>query len=184
MAKRPRLSEDSFLAHLFSPKKQPLPTGLRKATLKGTKGQRSTRLKAFNQMNPFNQEVLKRSGTRDSYLRGDSTLADAKRALRPQAIAKKLAKPVRNRVKPAPILSDRRKRLEQYIAEHLKKELRFARVPVNDRTVDAEIVWLGDNADEDMLGWSYGKIKYAGRRNSEYEVADNYGRTHNPFWYH
>jgi hypothetical protein len=183
MAKRPGLSEDTFLAHLFSPSKQPLPSGLRKTTLKGTKGQTKSRLNAFNRMAPFKQEVLKRSGTRDSYLRGQTTLADAKRALRPQAIAKKLAKPTKQRIKPTPV-SDRRRKLDEYIAAHLKRTVRNAGRPVNDRTVDAEIVWLGDDADTDMLLWGYGQIKYAGRKGSEYEKHDDDGHTHNPFWYH
>lgn len=182
MAKRPKLSDESFLAHLFSPSKQPLPSGLRKTTLKGSKGQRRSRLLSYNRMDPFKQEVLKRSGTRDSYLRGESTLADAKRALRPQAIAKAIAKPVKPRGKVTPV-TDRRKRLDAYIAEHIKKTVRHTG-RLDERTVDAEIVWLGDDADNSMADWSYGQIKYAGRKGSEYDRFDDTGRRHNPFWYH
>lgn len=180
MVKRPKLSDVSFLGHLFSPKRQPLPTGLRKTVLKGTKGQRKGRVAAFNRMSPFNQELLKRSGTRDSYLRGETSLADAKRTLRPTAERQGLAKPLRNTL----ATPSRRERLERFIADHIKRTARNAGRPVNPRTVDAEIVWLGDSADENMLGWDYGRLKYAGRQGSEYEVLDDRGRRHNPFWYH
>jgi hypothetical protein len=70
------------------------------------------------------------------------------------------------------------------IAEHLKRTVRSAGRSVNNRKVDAEIVWLGDNASEDMLRWDYGKFKYAGRKGSEYEQRDEFGKIHNPLWYH
>src|ERR1700750_76770 len=98
MAKRPGLSEDSFLAHLFSPAKTPLPSGIRKTKLKGTKGQSKGRVAAFNRMTPFKQEMLKRAGLRDQYLRGNASLADAKKALRPKAESKGLAKILRPRL--------------------------------------------------------------------------------------
>jgi hypothetical protein len=181
MAKRIPLSENSFLAHLFSPKRNPQPSGIRKTELKGLKGGRTkARLNAFNRMSPFNQELLKRSGQRDAYLRGEATLADAKSSLRPKAIAQKLAKPLRTKTKYKP---SGMTGLDRMIAEHLKKTVRAEGKNVNDRTVEDEIVWL-DNGTEAMTGWSYGKIKYAGRKGSEYERVDSVGKTHNPFWYH
>jgi len=182
MAKRPKLSEDSFLGHLFSPAKNPLPTGVRKTTLKGAKGQRKGRVAAFNRMTPFKQELLKRSGTRDSYLRGETTLADAKARLRPQAIAKNLAKALR----PKTVASPRELPLDKRIAAFLIRKLHDGGTskPVNPQTVYDQNPYFGDNADESILSWGSGRIKHAGRKGSEYEVVDDQGVTHNPFWYH
>lgn len=181
MAKRIPLSEQSFLAHVFAPKRNPLPSGIRKTTLKGTRGGRTTgRLAAFNRMSPFNQELLKRSGQREAYLRGQASLADAKAALRPKAIAANLAKPLRSAKK---IASGRITALDRMIAEHLKRTVRAEGKDVNDRTVENQMVWL-DNGTDAMTTWSYGQVKYAGRKGSEYERVDTEGVTHNPFWYH
>lgn len=182
MAKRPSLSEESFLGHLFSPAKKPLPTGLRKTKLKGAKGQHKGRVAAYNRMTPFKQELLKRSGTRDAYLRGESTLAEAKNALRPSAIAKKLARPLRSKPSKtaAPELTDLDKRIAQYIITTMAGREN----PINPQTVYDQNPYLGDNAEQEMLHWNAGEIKHAGRSHSEYEVVDNDGVIHNPFWYH
>lgn len=176
MATRPKLSDESFLGHLFSPSKTPLPSGIRKTKLKGLTGQRKTRVAAFNRMTPFKQELLKRSGTRDSYLRGETTLADAKRTLRPKAIAKGLARPLRTA---KTIITDLDKRIARYLITKLSDD----GIQVNVQTIAEENEYLGANADEGMLRWDTGRLKYAGRSGSEYEVYDN-GRKHNPFWYH
>lgn len=176
MASRPKLSDESFLGHLFGPKKNPLPSGLRKTTLKGAKGHTKGRVAAFNRMTPFKQELLKRSGTRDSYLRGQSTLAEAKAALRPAAIAKKIARPLKASTR---IITDLDKRIGRYLITKLSGEGK----QVNVRTVAEENEYLSVNADEGMLHWDTGRLKHAGRQGSEYEVWDN-GVKHNPFWYH
>lgn len=182
MATRPTLTENSFLAHLFSPKKYAQPSGIRKTHLKGLKGQNKARVAAFNRMLPVKQELLKRSGTRDSYLRGQSTLADAKNALRPKAVAAKLARPLRpKKTTHLPwVVTDLDKRIERYLKDKLPGRVE----KYNPRTIEAEIPFLGDNADPLMLRWDIGEIKHAGREGSEYEVVDNQGVTHNPFWYH
>lgn len=182
MAKRPPLTDKSFLASLFSPKKNPLPAGIRKTTLKGLKGGRkASRLAAFNRMSPKSQETLKQAGLRDAYLTGNATLTDAKKTLRPRAIAFGVARPTKAAAAKGKTI---RTGLDKMIAEHLKRTVRAAGRPVNTSTVDAEIVWLGDNADEGMLKWGYGQIKHAGRKGSEYEQRDEFGKIHNPLWYH
>lgn len=180
MPRRPPLSESNFLAHVFSPRKQPLPTGLRKSILVGTKGRNKRRLSAFNRMSAFQQEVLKRSGQRDSYLRGDSTLADAKRLLRPKAIGLGVAKPVKSRHRgvPAHLIKTP---LDALVARHVRAEVIAAGRPFNITTSVTEMQYL--DAEDDMLTWTYGEIKHAGRRGSEYEVVVS-GTAHNPFWYH
>lgn len=181
MVKRPKLSDTSFLGYLFSPKKNPLPTGIRKTTLKGKAGQKKGRIAAFNRMAPAKQELLKRSGTRDSYLRGETTLRDAKEALRPQAVSHGIAKPLRQRAKtPAAGMTALDIRVLQYTTGKLREHGK----QVNMRTVNAQLPFFGDMADEEMLRWDIGEIKHAGRKGSEYETVDAGGVTHNPFWYH
>lgn len=179
MAKRPQLSELSFLGHLFSPKKHAVPTGIRKTTLKGKAGQKRGRIAAFNRMAPFKQELLKRSGTRDSYLRGETTLADAKSALRPKGLAAGIARPLRQPKTPPAGMTPLDVRVLSYTTTKLREHGR----QVNLRTVNAQLPFFGDNADEEMLRWDIGGIKHAGRQGSEYEVVVD-GVTHNPFWYH
>jgi hypothetical protein len=180
MTRRPKLSDQSFLGHLFSPRKYGQPTGIRKTTLKGTQGQKKGRIAAFNRMLPFKQELLKRSGTRDSYLRGETTLADAKTALRPKGIAAGVAKPVRGSQKPVRMTTDLDRRIERYLKIKLPGNVE----KYNPRTIEAQNPFLGDMAEEGMLRWDLGEIKYAGREGSEYETVDANGVTHNPFWYH
>lgn len=180
MAKRPPLSEDTFLAHLFSPKKHAQPSGIRKTTLKGTKGQKKARVAAFNRMSPFNQELLKRSGQRDAYLRGEGTLANAKASLRPSAIAKRLAHPLRGK----PVRGGQPTNLDIRVASYLKYKLAGNVEKYNPETIDNENEYLGLNADEGMLRWDTGRIKAAGKHGSEYEVIGPDGKVHNPFWYH
>lgn len=182
MPRRPTLTDSSFLAHIFSPKKQPLPTGLRKSILVGTKGRIARRLSAYNRMTATQQEILKRSGQRDAYLRGESTLVEAKRALRPKAIGLGVAKPVRTRRGKQPSIRHLiTTPLDALIARHVRTEVVAAGRPYNAVTAATEIQYLV--ADNDMLTWTYGEIKHAGRRGSEHEVVVS-GVTHNPFWYH
>jgi hypothetical protein len=136
-------------------------------------------------MSAVNQEALKRAGTRDAYLRGDITLAESKRTLRPQAIALNVAKPIRPRGSRLPA-GGMRTSLKRMIAQHIKNVVRDEGRPLNPATVDREIVWLDDESP-DMERWNYGQVKYAGRKGSEYERTDyESGRVviHNPFWYH
>lgn len=181
MVKRPKLSDTSFLGYLFSPKKNPLPTGIRKRTLKGAKGQKKGRIAAFNRMTPAKQELLKRSGTQDSYLRGESTLADAKNALRPQAISQGLARPLRSK---KPVVAQPMTALDIRVLQYTTGKLREHGKQVNMKTVNAQLPFFGDMADEEMLRWDIGEIKHAGRKGSEYETVDAGGVHHNPFWYH
>src|ERR1700754_1914508 len=99
MAQRPGLSDETFLAHVFKPSRNPKPTGLRKTTLKGTHNRSKKRLAAFNRMSAVNQHILSASGQREQYLRGEANLADAKRALRTKAVDRGIVKPLRVRVR-------------------------------------------------------------------------------------
>lgn len=95
---RPNLSIDSFLRHVFQPKKHAKPVGLRKTTLKGLQGGRKkARLNAFNKMDAVKQQVLDSMGLRESYLRGEVTFTHAKQQLRSKAVQRNLVKPLRPR---------------------------------------------------------------------------------------
>jgi len=183
MAKRVPLTENSFLAHVFSPKKAPLPSGLRKTTLTGLKGGRTKgRLNAFNKLSPFNQEILKRSGQRDAYLKGETTLVKAKQALRPAAVNLGLAKPVKRRTPAYKPAGGTLTGLDRMIQARFLDKIRDSGRPVNRNTVEKEFVWL-DNGTSDMLTWQAAEFRRAGSEGSEYEIIID-GVTHNPFWYH
>lgn len=184
MANRPRLSNSSFLSFIFHPKKALKPTGLRKTTLTGTKGRNKRRLAAYNRMPAANQEILKRAGQRDAYLRGDTTLAKAKAFLRETAVQLGVAKPVRQRHRPLPGLPAgfAATPLDRMIQQHLERTVRAEGRMFNRHTSDEEIRFL--DPETGMLQWSYGQIKHAGRKDSEYEVVTPDGVTHNPMWYH
>lgn len=177
MAKRPPLTDKSFLGHLFSPKRNPKPSGIRTVSLKGTRGGRTkARLASFNRMSPTNQEMLKRAGMREQYLKGEVTLSDAKHALRPKAIQLGVARPVRGQV----II---RTGLDVRVAAHLKYTIRSAGRPMNPYTVDENVRFIPPSDMPDVLEWDYSQVKHAGRTGSEYEVNVD-GQTRNPFWYH
>lgn len=182
MAKRPPLSEQSFLAHLFGPKRSPLPTGLRKRHLSGLSGDRKkVRLAAFNRMSPFSQELLSRAGLRDAYLRGEAKLSEAKAKLRPRGIVLGVAKPVRHRTLGVIIRTNH----DALVARHLKTELAAEHKWYNSQHIDENVTLIptaGADYDE-TLRWGYSDIKYAGREGSEYEVFVD-GALRNPFWYH
>ena len=180
MAKRPPLSEQSFLAHLFGPKRNPQPSGIRRTSLTGLKGGRkSARLASFNRMSPVNQELLKQAGLRDAYLRGDAKLSDAKAALRPRGIQLGVAKPLRGG-RPNPV---NRMTLDERVALHLKSTIRAEQRLVNEFTVDRNVRFIPSDVLPEVEHWDYGQIKWAGRPESEYEFIDQ-GHKRNPFWYH
>lgn len=182
MAKKPSLNDQSFLAHLFGPKRNPQPSGLRKTHLSGTRGGRSKgRLAAFNRMSPVNQELLKRSGLREDYLRGNVSLGIARQSVRPQAVSLGVAKPPRPSTSPLSYVI--KTPLDARVAAHLKGTVRAEGRPVNDQHVDENISLAPEDVLSPALGWSYGEFKHAGRAGSEYESLVD-GKTRNPFWYH
>jgi hypothetical protein len=180
MAKRPALSEDSFLKHLFSPKKNPLPTGIRKTTLKPAKGRTKARVAAFNRMSPANQELLKRAGLREAYLQGKASTKDAKSALRTIAVSKGHAKPLRSKGKAAPAspLSS----LDAQVALHVIRTLRSDGLSVDDDRIIKYTPYVPEDDKTSLLNASSGRIRaYASDRNN-LVIVD--GQEVNPMWYH
>jgi hypothetical protein len=184
MARRPANTEHNFLAFIFGPKRNPKPVGLRKTQLSGIKGGRTkARLAAFNRMSPVNQEVLKRSGMREQYLRGEVKISDAKLKLREIGVRLGVAKPtpaMRAHIPAHLIVTP----LDRLVADHLKRTIRAEGISkLNPQHVDENVMYASENDLGMALSWGYPDIKYAGRRGSEYEVTVN-GVTRNPFWYH
>jgi hypothetical protein len=180
MAKRPALNDTSFLGHLFSPKKNPLPAGIRKTHLSGTRGGRTkARLAAFNRMSPTSQELLRRSGKRESYLKGETSLSEAKASLRQAAVSLGVAKPLPKRKNTGRVT---RTALDIKVAAYITETVRNAGRPVNQARVDENVVFIPDDVIGDVPKWDYGHIKYAARKGSEYEI-DVEGMKRNGFWY-
>lgn len=178
MAKRPALSDESFLAHLFSPKKNALPTGLRARPVVVSKGRNKARVNAYNKMPAVKQEVLKRAGLRDAFLKGETTYTEAKKALRPKAVEKGVARPVRAKIAAKPKRIDRSRAREGFIAQAWTYQLRKAEKEYNPATVYAGSQFV-EEADAETL--TYAQIKERAS-DPNYVVTIN-GNTFNPYWY-
>jgi hypothetical protein len=178
MQKRPTLSEDSFLAHLFSPKKNPLPTGLRARPIAQAKGRRVARVNAYNKMPALKQEVLKRTGLRDAFLKGDVTYTDAKKWLRDTAVHKGIVKPTRVRQPKPNRRISRREAIEGLYAQHILHQLRQAGKTHNPATVYAGTIFM---EEDDIESLTYAQIKDRAA-DPDYIMTRN-GHTFNPYWY-
>ena len=173
MANRPVFSIGSFLKHLFSPSKNPKPTGIRKVKLTSTKGRDRKRVASFNRMSATNQKALTESGQREEYLKGEVSFREAKTMLRYEAQSRGI-------VKASP--SAQRTTLDMMIASHLIHTVRAAGKPVNPRSVAKNIRHL-DQPTPAMLNWNYGDFLDAAR-DDDYVTEDANGEARNPFWYH
>lgn len=176
MAKRPTLTTESFLAHLFSPKKNPLPTGLRARPLKVAKGRKVARVNAYNKLPAFKQEALKRSGLREKYLKGEATYTDARKILRDVAVSKNVVKPLRT---PKPRRMSLSRARQGFIAQHLMSQFRSAGTQYNPATVYAGSSFIEDS-DAETIPYSVIKER---AKDPDYMITRN-GQTFNPYWYH
>jgi hypothetical protein len=180
MAKRPALSEDSFLKHLFSPKRNPLPTGIRKRAIAFTAGRSKARVASYNRMSGASQEMLRRANLRDAYLNGQVSLADAKKSLRNIAVGKGFAKPLRLRQAPPPRLN--RSDLDMRNAGYIVRTLRSAGIEnVNVGRVYHHTPYLPEPVAKGITRWSAGMIRaYAGNNANAIIINDE---PVNPLWY-
>ncbi len=178
--RRPALSEESFLKHLFSPAKNPLPTGLRARKLVATPGRSKARVAAYNRMSAKNQEILRRSGMRESYLKGDASITEAKKALRGQAVEKGFAKRLKGAIKRT--VTARRRSLDEFVASRIVRGLRDKGKEPNVATIVRNVEYLPDDV-YDRANTLTGDdiIRYATDSGNVITV-DN--RTFNPLWYH
>lgn len=184
VAKRPALTEDSFLAHLFSPKKNALPTGLRARPIASSKGRRVARVNAYNKMPAVKQEALKRSGLRDAFLKGEVTYTDARKALRGKAEERGIVKALRARGAKAKTsalsaaIKKRRKEEAYTFSQHLMSQLRRANKQHDPSTVVAGSFYI---QEDDVETLDYEGIKERAKdKNFEMEIG---GHSVNPYWY-
>ena len=175
-SRKPALTDQSLLGSVFNPKKNPAPSGLRHVELKGLKGGRTAkRLAAFNRMSPLSQEVLKRSGQREAYLRGESTLAEAKSELRKVAVNLGIAKPLRPRTP-----KNTSGGVARFIIESLKTVP--TKEPVNESTVNKGVGFLPP--DVDITKMTPEEIRRAAGADSDFNVYVDGRLVGNVFWYH
>lgn len=179
--KRPAFSDRSFLAAVFSPTKNPVPTGIRKRPVKGTVGRKASRVRSYNAMPPINQLVLYRSDMRDQYLRGDATLADAKRALRGAAVDLGIAKPLRSQKQTirSGSFSDPATRAYSHLVDTLSSAP--TRNRVNVATVRQGTLLMTDDQLRHTLDMDFPAIVSAAK-NPDLQVEIN-GKMRNPYWY-
>lgn len=177
MVKRPALTEDTFLRHLFSPKKNPLPTGLRARALAFTKGRTKARVSAYNRMSAASQHLLKQSGMRDAYLRGEVSLKDARGTLRQKAVSKGFAKPLRVKVTEP----YKRTPLDIRIGAFVTQTLRDGGKAPNVGKVYERVAYLPDRVKERIQHWGIGQIKAYAGDSDNIIIID--GIEINPLWY-
>lgn len=181
VAKRPSLTDESFLAHLFSPKKNALPTGLRARPVAQTKGRKVARVNAYNKMSAVKQEVLKRSGQRDAYLQGKATFVEARKKLRDVAVGKGVVKPVRRRGPKPPVKISRRDALDAMIAQHFVAALKRGetRQEVDPQGVFKRVPYIQEN-DLELLD----RQTIIDRASDPQYIMTVNGHEFNPYWYH
>lgn len=181
MPKRPGLTTDTFLKHLFAPRKNPAPTGMRKSNLVWSKSRSRARVNAYNRMSAVNREVLKQSGMRESYLRGEVALKDAKSALRQTAVAKGYAKPLRSKT-PGKAPAASRTGLDALVTGRVIAELRKAGKQVDPGKVQSRVPHMPTADKQQAVNWTANRIvAYAG---DDTHMVWIDGKRVNPLWYH
>lgn len=175
--RRPALSDATFLAHTFSPKKNPKPTGLRHRILKGSRGQRQARINAYNKMPAEKQAVIDRSGNRERYLRGEVTFSDSKKALRSLGVRLGIVKPLRPRM---PKISLGQKLYDDAVIEHLKDEGLDQAERWDEKNTRVRLARTSRPDKRVILAADRATIRrQARRREDEFDDYD-----FNPWWYH
>ena len=179
------VQSDKFLAHVYSPKKNPRPVGLRKRTVAKTSARNARRVKSYNAYDAVKQRVIDAVG-RERYLSGEITLVDARRELRPTAISQGAAKPVRPR-KSVKELRD--------VAEENILEIASSRPPTRSNgrdkppirrsTVHRNIrVMKPRQLSRAIRINTFDELMDAATDEGEYFVDTDTGEEFNPFWYH
>lgn len=175
--RRPALSDATFLAHTFSPKKNPKPTGLRHRTLKGSRGQRKARINAYNKMSAEKQAVIDRSGWRERYLRGEVTFSDSKKALRDIGVRLGVVKPLRPK---GPRISDAQRFYDDAVIDHLKDEGLDEADRWDEGNTRRRLAVTSRSTKRVILSSDRAEIRRQSRRRAD--EFDEYD--FNPWWYH
>lgn len=182
--RRPKLNPASFLKHLFAPKSNALPTGIRARKLVGTKGRSKARLSTYNRMSGRSQEILRQSGMREEYLRGEVSLKDAKAALRKTALNKGYAKPT----KAEKAQEEKTRAFDSHMqhtvwaAAKVSQKLRANGKQPNHVNMIKRMALLSDDSLNMAANMDITEIKaYAGDEDNVILMPD--GTTVNPLWY-
>jgi hypothetical protein len=186
--KRPSLNPINFLKHLFAPKSNALPTGIRARKLTGTKGRSKARLAAYNRMSGPSQEILRQSGLRDAYLKGEASLKDARGELRGRALKHGIAKPTKAEKAAAEAAKGKKRAVDAqvdhaaYVASKVAYKLRDAGRKVNFVNMVANLSVLSTDALDAVEKLDVAEIRaYAGDENNTITLPS--GRRINPLWY-
>lgn len=188
----PRLNLASLLAHIFGPKRNPKPAGIRAVKLKGLRGGRKAgRLAAFNRMDPVKQEMLKQTGHREEYLTGRKTLADIRREVRFTAVDLGVARPGRNAsrrstLKPSPIVGD--DAVREIAAQLMIDRLSSSNVPHNPAAIRKRAMRMTDAQVKMVVKVAYPvdgtrKIKELAGKRYEDDPSIYIRAEANAFWY-
>jgi hypothetical protein len=177
---RPKLNPLNFLKHLFAPKSNPLPTGIRARKLVGTKGRNKARLASYNRMAGPTQEILRQSGMREQYLKGEISLKDAREALRKSAVKQGVAKPnAKDKLRTS---------LESHVdhaasvAIRVGIKLRAEGKKVNSVNMIRNMSYLSTESLDEVDTMSVIEIRaFAGNEDNVIELPN--GRRVNPLWY-
>lgn len=185
MAKRrPKLSRDSLLNYVFHPRTAPKPLGIRKSLVTSTKW-KTSRKASWNKMDADKQQAIIAAGQQNSYLTGKTTLADAKRALRPTAIAKGIARPTRadtNRAITDRLFSVANNRPEsaKYRSRPDSKGRILEKSPASKKHISDKVRRM--NADTKRAAMNISSYEELVDFASDDNLIDDDGI--NPFWYH
>lgn len=190
-----KLSENAFLRFIFHPKKEKRPTGVRKRQITGRgKGRKASRIRSYNKLDPFKQRTIDAVG-RERYLRGEVSLGEAKRELRPEAIRRGLAKPVRQRKitppsEPEPVPIDDVGPAIRQIAEVVQERdpLRDngeAKSPVSyPRIVSNVETHMTSVERAEAARITYLRLKEHATTTRNLRIDTITGEIYNPWWYH
>lgn len=191
---RPRLSFESFLAHVFKPSKNKQPTGLRRTTLSGVKNRRRARVNAFNKMTSVKQNILAYSGKREEYLRGEVTFTQAKASLRSDAVQRGITRPLKT---PYPsgvtTADDMKRRIADILWRTTRQkvptpyQVQKGLAPTSKDRIEENVVRYLDEPEEIMLQWDFGDFQTAAKGhqvNGKTYLVFEGSNERNPFWYH
>jgi hypothetical protein len=180
------LTQESFLSYLFHPKTSKRPTGLRRHKVTSVRGGRkASRVRSYNLLDPVKQRVIDSVG-REAYLRGDLTLTEAKRHLRPTAIELGVAKPVKSR-------ASRRIAEDQAAVGIIRAASQrnpfnrkgFEKSRINPRIVRGNVKKLTPSELALARDITYKELEYRATKSDDPRYTDVVtGEIRNPWWYH
>ena len=190
---RPRLSEESFLRFVFGSDAKP--TGLRHKTVKGPTGRKASRVTAYNRMSAEKQAIIDQTGSRDQYLRGEITQAQARRKLRERAEDLGITKPTLRyaQVDDAGQVTFKASRLDAAVINHMRREgITFGKSPTKYHRTAAKAVdnmlhrlrQIPAHVKTEVIRSDRATIRRRAHDPSFNIEVEDEPDTVNPYWYH